>query len=171
MDYFNDVLTSFPGHKMFQLHCCLCRVRKLSDFIKNILISVLKMNKDLTGLEYFQFYQSKHKKCYLALSIPSSMPMLQIRWMSVCNVLHGYEQLSLSMHSLHNNPAMISNPFEFKTEAVNFPVHVLIIGRRALYAAADTSLSFNRTKGYPASSDSDRLARCGHLKHIHSIWD
>ncbi len=29
----------------------LCRVRKLSDFIKNILICVLKMNEGLTGLE------------------------------------------------------------------------------------------------------------------------
>ncbi len=34
-----------------QLRCCLCRVRKLSDFIKNILICVPKMNKGLTGLE------------------------------------------------------------------------------------------------------------------------
>ncbi len=36
IDYFNNVL---------------CRVRKLSDFIKNMLICVLKMNEVLTGLE------------------------------------------------------------------------------------------------------------------------
>ncbi len=36
---------------MCQLRCCLYRVRKLSDFIKNILICVTKMNKDLTGSE------------------------------------------------------------------------------------------------------------------------
>ncbi len=30
-----------------QLHCCLYKVRKLSDFIKSILICVPKMNKVL----------------------------------------------------------------------------------------------------------------------------
>ncbi len=30
------------------------RVRKLSDFIKNILICVPKMNKDLTDLEWLE---------------------------------------------------------------------------------------------------------------------
>ncbi len=34
-----------------QLRCCLWRVRKLSDFIKNIFICVPKMNEGLTGLE------------------------------------------------------------------------------------------------------------------------
>ncbi len=34
-----------------QLHCRLCRVKKLSDFIKNSLICVPKMNEGLTGLE------------------------------------------------------------------------------------------------------------------------
>ncbi len=34
MDYFNNVLTTFLGLWTFQLHCCLCRVRKLWDFIK-----------------------------------------------------------------------------------------------------------------------------------------
>ncbi len=34
-----------------QLRCGLCRVRKLSDFINNILICVPKRNKRLTGLE------------------------------------------------------------------------------------------------------------------------
>ncbi len=33
------------------LHCCIMMIRKLSDFIKNILICVLKMNEGLTGLE------------------------------------------------------------------------------------------------------------------------
>ncbi len=51
MDYFTDVLTTFMGLGKFQLHCCLCRVRKLSDFIKNILICVPKMKKVLMGLE------------------------------------------------------------------------------------------------------------------------
>ncbi len=32
-----------------QFCCCLCRVRKLSDFIKNILIYVPKMNEGLMG--------------------------------------------------------------------------------------------------------------------------
>ncbi len=36
---------------MFQLGRCLCRVRKLSDFINNIFICVPKMNEGLTGLE------------------------------------------------------------------------------------------------------------------------
>ncbi len=31
--------------------CCLYRIRKLSDFIRNILICVPKMNKCLTGLD------------------------------------------------------------------------------------------------------------------------
>ncbi len=52
MDYFNDVLTTFLGHKMFQLHCFLWRVRKLSDLMKNILICVPKMNEGLTNLEW-----------------------------------------------------------------------------------------------------------------------
>ncbi len=34
-----------------QLCCCLCRVRKLSDFVNNIFICVLKMNEGLIGLE------------------------------------------------------------------------------------------------------------------------
>ncbi len=37
MDYFNNVFTTFLGLK----HCCLW-VRKLSDFIKNILTCALK---------------------------------------------------------------------------------------------------------------------------------
>ncbi len=54
MDYFNGVVTNFLGHKTFHLRCCPCRVRKLSDLIKNILIFVLKMNEGLTGLERHQ---------------------------------------------------------------------------------------------------------------------
>jgi len=42
MDYFNNVLTTCLG---------LERVRKHSDFIKNILFCVPKMNKGLMGLE------------------------------------------------------------------------------------------------------------------------
>ncbi len=56
MDYFNYVLSTFLGLGTFQLHCCLCRVRKLSDFIKNIFICVCvpKMNKGLMGLEQYE---------------------------------------------------------------------------------------------------------------------
>ncbi len=52
MEYFNNVLTTFLGLGTFQLHCCLCRVRKLSDFIQNMLICVLMINESLTGLEH-----------------------------------------------------------------------------------------------------------------------
>ncbi len=48
---FTDVLATFLGLVTFQLHCCLWRVRKLLDFIKNILICVSKMKEGLTGLE------------------------------------------------------------------------------------------------------------------------
>ncbi len=52
MGYFNDVLTTVMGLSgPFWDPCCLWRVRELSDFIKNILISVLKMNEGLAGLE------------------------------------------------------------------------------------------------------------------------
>ncbi len=50
MDYFTDVLATFLDLETLQLHCCL-RVRELSDFIKNILICVTKMNKGLIALE------------------------------------------------------------------------------------------------------------------------
>ncbi len=40
IDYFTDI--------------CLWRVRKLSDFSKNILICVPKMNKGLTALERYE---------------------------------------------------------------------------------------------------------------------
>ncbi len=43
------VLTTFCALTMYP--CCLWRVRKLSDLIKNILICVPKMNEGLTGLE------------------------------------------------------------------------------------------------------------------------
>ncbi len=42
----NDFIQQF-----LLFHCCLCRVRKLSDIIKNILICVSKINESLTGLE------------------------------------------------------------------------------------------------------------------------
>ncbi len=37
IDCFTNVLTAFLGLGTFQLHCCQCRVRKLSDFIKKYL--------------------------------------------------------------------------------------------------------------------------------------
>ncbi len=49
MDYFNDVPTTFLGFESAAVY--LCRVRKLSDLIKDILICVLKINKGLTGLQ------------------------------------------------------------------------------------------------------------------------
>ncbi len=51
MSHFIDVPTTFLDLGKFQLCCCLWRVRKLSDFIKNILICVPTMNEGLTGLE------------------------------------------------------------------------------------------------------------------------
>ncbi len=49
MDYFNDAFT-FLG--LEPVSCiALCKVRKLLDSIKNILICVPKMNKGLTGWE------------------------------------------------------------------------------------------------------------------------
>ncbi len=52
MDYFNNVLTTFLGLECVSCSwMCLCRIRNLLDFIKNILICVLKMNEGLTGLE------------------------------------------------------------------------------------------------------------------------
>ncbi len=48
---FTDILTTFLGLGTFQLCCCLWRLRKLSNFIKNIFICVPKMNEGLTGLE------------------------------------------------------------------------------------------------------------------------
>ncbi len=51
MNYLNDVLTTFLGLERGICVCCLCRVRKLLDFIKTILICVTKRNEGLTGLE------------------------------------------------------------------------------------------------------------------------
>ncbi len=47
MDYFNDVLTTFLGLERGRT----LAVRELSDFIKNILICVPKMNDGLMVLE------------------------------------------------------------------------------------------------------------------------
>ncbi len=52
MDYFNDVLTPFLGHKRFT--CVAVYAEKLSDFIKNIKICVPKMKEGLTGLEWHE---------------------------------------------------------------------------------------------------------------------
>ncbi len=45
------VLATFLGLGIFQLCCCLWRVKKLSDFIKNILICVPKINFNF-GVNY-----------------------------------------------------------------------------------------------------------------------
>ncbi len=53
MDYFTDVLATFLG--LEHVSCIvICRVRKLSDFIKNIVIYVSKINEGLTGLEWHE---------------------------------------------------------------------------------------------------------------------
>ncbi len=53
MCLFNNFFSSVSVHISIatQLHCCLCRIRKLLDFFKNILICVTKMKKGLMGLE------------------------------------------------------------------------------------------------------------------------
>ncbi len=51
MDYFTDVLTAFLSLDRVSILAFYGRVRELSDFIKNILICVPKMNEGLTGLE------------------------------------------------------------------------------------------------------------------------
>ncbi len=42
---------TFLGLGTCQLCCCLWKGRELSDFIRNILICVLKMNEGITGLK------------------------------------------------------------------------------------------------------------------------
>jgi len=51
LDYFNNVLTNFSGPASFNNIEAYGRVIQLSDFSKNILICVPKMNESLTGLE------------------------------------------------------------------------------------------------------------------------
>ncbi len=51
MDYFNDVLAMFLSLDRVRILAVYCRIRELSEFIKNILICVPKMNEGLTGLE------------------------------------------------------------------------------------------------------------------------
>ncbi len=50
MDYFNDVLLHFWALNT-SVALLSMPVRKLSDFIRNILTSVPKMNEDLAGLK------------------------------------------------------------------------------------------------------------------------
>jgi len=51
VDYFNDVFSTVLGLEIGYDVAVYREVRKLSDFIKNILICVPKMNEGLTGLE------------------------------------------------------------------------------------------------------------------------
>ncbi len=51
MDYFTDDLLRLWTWEHFSCAAVFGRVRELSDFIKNILICVPKMNKGLTGWE------------------------------------------------------------------------------------------------------------------------
>ncbi len=64
MDYFTDVLITFLGLGKFQLHCCLWRVRKLLDFIKNILVCVPKINQGIMGLEQRVWVINDKKKYF-----------------------------------------------------------------------------------------------------------
>ncbi len=54
MDYFNDVLATFLNLERVRILAVYRRIRELSEFIKNILISVPKMNEGLTGLERYE---------------------------------------------------------------------------------------------------------------------
>ncbi len=47
MDYFNDLLATFLSVGAVRILAVYGRVRELFECIKNILICVLKMNKDL----------------------------------------------------------------------------------------------------------------------------
>ncbi len=64
MDYFNDVLTTFLS---LEYGSCVAVYGgpENSDFQKNILICVLKMNKGLTGLERHEgeYYPFKKSVC------------------------------------------------------------------------------------------------------------
>ncbi len=51
MDYFYNLLATFLSFDRVRILDVFGRVRKLSEFIKNILIYVRKMNEGLTGLE------------------------------------------------------------------------------------------------------------------------
>ncbi len=51
MDYFTDLLATFQDLDRVNYIAVYGRIRQLSEFIKNILICVLKMNKGLMGLE------------------------------------------------------------------------------------------------------------------------
>ncbi len=50
MDYFTDLLATFLDLDRGNCIAVYGRVRELTEFIKNILICVPKMNKGLTGL-------------------------------------------------------------------------------------------------------------------------
>jgi len=54
MDYFNDVFTTILGLEICYDIAMYREIRNLSDFIKNILICVPKMNEVLTGLEWHE---------------------------------------------------------------------------------------------------------------------
>ncbi len=47
-------LLRFWVWEQFSCVACLCMVRELSDFIKNILICVPKMKEGFTGLEWYE---------------------------------------------------------------------------------------------------------------------
>ncbi len=51
MDYFNDVLATFLSLDRVRILAVYGREREFSEFSKNILICVPKMDEGLTGLE------------------------------------------------------------------------------------------------------------------------
>ncbi len=54
MDYINNLLATFLDLDRVRILAVYERVRKLSDFIKHILICVPKMNERLMGLEHHE---------------------------------------------------------------------------------------------------------------------
>ncbi len=84
MDYFNDVLTTFPSLDRVRILAVCGRVRELLEFIKDILICVLKMNKGLTGLErhesefHFKFQVIYNFKLFIKSSFLASLGLYNL---------------------------------------------------------------------------------------------
>ncbi len=86
MDYFNDVLTTFLGLERGCCLGCLWRVRELSDFIKNILICVPRMN------ESAEKFKLKKKKI-----------ILKLRWMGTWTAVVPIPFHCIKKNSLYKN--------------------------------------------------------------------
>ncbi len=73
MDYFNDVLATFLSLDRGSILAVYGRVRELSEFIKNILICVPKMNEGLTGLERHKGWVINDRIFIFGLTIPLTL--------------------------------------------------------------------------------------------------